>query len=346
MGLRRIAAVVGSPQYIQRIRAAGSHHIPSAGSNDYSHARIVGDRQGHLHLPQQDAGLVRHRLHGWSTVPRCSRQCRGLTKASMASTPRIQPKAPGVLAMIGNFDDLPRHRFSFARWDVFSGGAWAWTASTPMARCIGSPAGSPYTTFPSGAFATLPYHLHPSGRRTPTAPGERRYALMTHPGYLLTFQRPSPKELIRRCRAARSTTLAGDRRMNNGWARRPSRRLRRRRGPLLHLSPSAPCPVPRDRAQPVHRRELMTLASQSDDCGLSALPTTPNPRAVAITPELPARDPETTTRLTGDVDRSSTNHDTRSRRKRPRPASRGTFSLPSHPDPCWRPRTAPPRGAY
>jgi uncharacterized protein with LGFP repeats len=187
----------GSPQYDNGIRAAVIHH--TAGSNDYS--------------PLESAGIVKaiYTYHsktlGWCDIAYNALvdkygqvfegSAGGLTKAVEGfHTGGFNRNTWGV-AMIGNFDDVPPTPLQLRAVGRLLGWRLGLDGVDPKGTVTLESAGSHYTTFPAGAFATLPTIFTHRDVGNTDCPGNAAYALMDEIRDIASHFNDPPEELIK-----------------------------------------------------------------------------------------------------------------------------------------------------
>src|SRR3984957_10391905 len=187
----------GSPQYDNGIRAAVVHH--TAGSNDYS--------------PLESAGIVKaiYTYHsktlGWCDIAYNALvdkygqvfegSAGGLTKAVEGfHTGGFNRNTWGV-AMIGNFDDVPPTPLQLRAVGRLLGWRLGLDGVDPKGTVTLESAGSHYTTFPAGAFATLPTIFTHRDVGNTDCPGNAAYALMDEIRDIASHFNDPPEELIK-----------------------------------------------------------------------------------------------------------------------------------------------------
>ncbi|WP_264064710.1 LGFP repeat-containing protein [Mycobacterium montefiorense] len=187
----------GSPQYDNGIRAAVIHH--TAGSNDYS--------------PLESAGIVKaiYTYHsktlGWCDIAYNALvdkygqvfegSAGGLTKAVEGfHTGGFNRNTWGV-AMIGNFDDVPPTPLQLRAVGRLLGWRLGMDGVDPKGTVTLESAGSHYTTFPAGAFATLPTIFTHRDVGNTDCPGNAAYALMDEIRDIASHLNDPPEELIK-----------------------------------------------------------------------------------------------------------------------------------------------------
>jgi uncharacterized protein with LGFP repeats len=187
----------GSPQYDNGIRAAVIHH--TAGSNDYS--------------PLESAGIVKaiYTYHsktlGWCDIAYNALVDKygqvfegiagGLTKAVEGfHTGGFNRNTWGV-AMIGNFDNVPPTPLQLRAVGRLLGWRLGLDGVDPKGTVTLESAGSHYTTFPAGAFATLPTIFTHRDVGNTDCPGNAAYALMDEIRDIASHFNDPPEELIK-----------------------------------------------------------------------------------------------------------------------------------------------------
>lgn len=186
----------GAPQYDNGVRAAVIHH--TAGSNDYS--------------PLESAGIVKaiYTYHsktlGWCDIAYNALvdkygqvfegSAGGLTKAVEGfHTGGFNRNTWGV-AMIGNFDDVPPTPLQLRAVGRLLGWRLGLDGVDPKGTVTLESVGSHYTTFPAGAFATLPTIFTHRDVGNTDCPGNAAYALMDEIRDIAAHFNDPPEELL------------------------------------------------------------------------------------------------------------------------------------------------------